>query len=361
MGSKRSTKNSSKNRSLPLLADPPVDGNDQNLKNSSLGTPSKSRKKPKLSAPISTNSTFLSPTPSTDGEADSQNSNRKGKTTEVSNEISPSDGAASRSSQLRWGEDDTLKLLKTVIALQAKSGFLPTSANIIVLLKEIKDWTPIQLSEKNLNSKLRHLRFKFNKNPKPGPESSDFDRSFHELASKVWGPESGNAKDNATGSAKEHGRMEKKENATGKSEKVSKKPKGKKKKVDDGKEDEGMVEEDERDSEHGEGTDEKAGKNVVLENGEEEEKDELLVDGDHGLLDAKGDEHSYKYLRLALEEYWTESKLNLDTLYAAFPKVNPLEAKRLDESFREVFVGMLKLKMEKNKVSNEIIRASLGF
>ncbi|KAL0917453.1 hypothetical protein M5K25_012514 [Dendrobium thyrsiflorum] len=357
MGSKRSSKNPNTQRSsTPPAADTPVDGSHKNLKNSSLGTPSKSRKKLKLSAPISTDSSNHS----TDGEFHSQDINRKGKAPDVFNDMSPGDGTASRSNLIRWGEADILKLLKCVIALRPKGGSLLTTANITALLKEIKDWAPSQLSEKNLNSKLRHLRFKFLKSPKPEPESSEFDRSFYELASKLWVPENLKAEGDATGGVKEHGRVERKDNASGKREKAYRKPKEGKKKVDEAKEDEDAVEEEVKNNENDEGTDEKTEKNMILENGEGQDKVELLVDGDNGLLDAKGAGHSYKYLGLALEEYWTESKLNMDTLHAALPKVNPVQAKRLDESFREVFMGMLKLKMEKNKISNEIIRASLG-
>ncbi|PKU82083.1 hypothetical protein MA16_Dca004100 [Dendrobium catenatum] len=355
MGSKRSSKNPNNRRSSTPPPDTPVDGSHKNVKNSSLETPSKSRKKLKLSAPISTDSSNLSP----DREFHSQDINRKDKAPDVFNDISPSDGTPSRSSLLRWGESDILKLLKSAIAVRTKSGSLFSTASITALLKEIKDWAPTQLSEKNLNSKIRHFRFKFLRSPKPGPESSEFDRSFYELASKIWGAENLKAEGDAAGGVKEHDRVERKDNASGKKDKASKKPKEGKKKVDEAKEDKVAVEE-ERDNENDEVTDDKTEKNIILENGEGQDKDEQLVDGDNGLLDAKGAGHSYKYLGLALEEYWTETKLNMDTLHAALPKVNPVQAKRLDESFREVFMGMLKLKMEKNKVSNEIIRASLA-
>ncbi|KAH0460501.1 hypothetical protein IEQ34_011164 [Dendrobium chrysotoxum] len=335
MGSKRSSKNPNNRRSSTPPADTPVDGSHKNPKNSSLGTPSKSRKKPKLSAPISTDSSNHS----TDGEFHSQDINRKAR-------LQMSSTICHLATLGRWGEADILKLLKSVIALRAKGGSLLTTANITALLQEIKDWAPSQLSEKNLNSKIRHMRFKFLKSPKPGPESSEFDRSFYELASKVWGPENLKAVGDATGGVKEQGRVERKDNASGKREKADRKPKEERKKW--------MRRRKMRmrwKRRRGIMRMTRAEKNMILENGEGQDKDELLVDGDNGLLDAEGAVHSYKYLGLALEEYWTESKLNMDTLHA----VNPVKAKRLDESFREVFIGMLKLKMEKNKISNEII------
>ncbi|KAK8950871.1 hypothetical protein KSP39_PZI003406 [Platanthera zijinensis] len=312
-------------------------------------------KKRKLSTPKPADSGLLSPIPSTGGEAPSQNINR--------NEISPSVARASRAALAHWGKDCNLKFLESLVAFRLKYGFLPTSSKMADFLAEISDWAPITLSEKNVHNKIRHFRFMFQKNPELRPESSEYERTLHQLRLQLWGSESLKAKESAAGTLHEDVRVERKGKRKRQKEKAAaEKLNGEKQNADDDKECED--DDDEREEggndENEEGGDEKPVQTMDIESIKVHEKVDLIVGEDNSLLDGDVTMFPYKYLKLALEEYWMEAKLKMNTLYSALQKMDSGQAKLLDEQYSEIFNGRLNHNMEKNELLNKIICSSLG-
>lgn len=192
--------------------------------------------------------------------------------------------------------------------------------------KEVKEVIPKGLSEKQLYHKLCHLRLKFQNDPIPGPNCPEFDRSLYDLGVKAWGSRRVRDKRNSGGSVKRNG----------KADGLNNERKG----------------DEESENEEDEDTDSQAGKSMKLGN---YRKNELLEDDYVNLLDEDEADSPYKYLKHALEEFWTAKNLDLNVLQLALQKVDSAKAKRLDEQFMEIAKDELKLKIEKNRLSNDII------
>ncbi|KAG0494495.1 hypothetical protein HPP92_005489 [Vanilla planifolia] len=332
MGSKRSSsKNPNKDPSPPLPppTEAPADGT--NPKKRSVASPSKPLKKTKPLVSMSGNPDVACPVASPEGEDLSRKSGLKRKAGQPPKEISSSPSAASagegappvHSASARWGDEHTLKLLRAAISFKLRNGLVPKLCHMSHFLKEIEDWVPGPLSEKNVVNKLRNLKVKFQKSPKPGPESLEFSRSFYELASKLWDSDKLKGKGSDGGAAMDRNRAE--SNGDGMTNKDKSSNKSKKKAVSSD------LDEEDGEDEDGVGNDEDE------DNGRENKMKKQHVDGGNGLLNGNVSGCQYKFLRSALEEFWLDKKLDLDILNTAFKKVNPVQAKQLDEQFKELW------------------------
>ncbi|PKA59317.1 hypothetical protein AXF42_Ash001411 [Apostasia shenzhenica] len=363
MGSKRSS-SSSRNRSKDAETDPlvdlPADGN-----------PSKSSKKPKPSFGL------RSPTPPADSPAPSEKSRRKAAREENDNDPrkastatsgggggggSEDDKPALQSAPLRWANDDVLKLLKAVAAFRFRNGVVPTPSTVPVFFEEIKDWAPKGLSEKKLIRKLADLRRKFQASRAPGSDDSEFDRTFHKLASEAWGKNEFDFKSKGNGSVKKKGKADAK---VGK-EKANKERKNEKKEEEEDDEARGGKEKVAKVRREDKSADEKKEtvKKEKVSKKEEKKKDEEGENA-HGKTESiemeeddtwdGNDQSPYKYLKFALEEFWTERNLDMNTLKLALQRVDPVQANHLNKRFLELFKEELKFKIEKNQVDITVL------
>ncbi|KAI0495237.1 hypothetical protein KFK09_025387 [Dendrobium nobile] len=124
--------------------------------------------------------------------------------------LSPRSAAVQKVSDYNTPHDrgyDVQKLLKAVASFRLRNGITPTMRRAIPdFLKEVKDFVPEGLSERKLFLKLRALQERFRKFPSPGPNCTDFDRSFYELGFKAWRSPLLRAKRKASGSVKPNGK-----------------------------------------------------------------------------------------------------------------------------------------------------------
>ncbi|KAK8965891.1 hypothetical protein KSP40_PGU013571 [Platanthera guangdongensis] len=166
--------------------------------------------------------------------------------------------------------------------------------------------------------------------PELRPESSEYERTLHQLRLQLWGSENLKAKESAAGTLHEDVRVERKGKRKRQKEKVAaEKLNGEKQNADDDKEceDDDDEQEEEGNDENVEGGDEKPVQTMDIERIKVHEKDDLIVGEDNSLLDGDVTKFPYKYLKLALEEYWMEAKLKMNTLYSALQKMDSGQAK----------------------------------
>ncbi|PKU69473.1 hypothetical protein MA16_Dca015345 [Dendrobium catenatum] len=221
---------------------------------------------------------------------------------------------------------DVQKLLKAVASFRLRNGITPMMRRTIPdFLKEVKDFVPEGLSERRLFLKLRALQERFRNFPSPGPNCTDFDRSFYELGLKAWRSPLLRAR-KASGSVK-----------------CNEKSVGMKNKSKGAEESENEDDDDaQRETEES------------MELGIDEE-DEPLENGNVNLPDQDEADSPYKNLKHALEDFWIAKNLDLNVLQLALQKVDSVQAKYLDEQFMEIAKDELRLKVKKNRLSNEII------